>query len=152
MSVLWLQWAMCSLMTKKDNNVMLMMEVGEAFPLAASSARRRRSFRCIQIQVGRQNIQTCCSYFCRSASSCSEKSFAWLSLRDLERIRSSSTFSIWRQKQKIRMLLFWLTRNNFTIKELCCKMSERFRLSLLHPSTFSYSCKLKVKVSKYLNA
>lgn len=45
--------------------------------------------------TGRQTrTQTCCSYFCLSASSCSEKSLACFSLRDLERVRSSSTFSI----------------------------------------------------------
>lgn len=40
-------------------------------------------------------IQTCCSYFCLSESSCWENSLAWFSLRVLDCIRSSSTFSIW---------------------------------------------------------
>lgn len=47
----------------------------------------------------RTGIRTCCSYLCLSASSCSEKSLACRSLTDLERVRSSSTFSICRQNE-----------------------------------------------------
>lgn len=43
---------------------------------------------------------TCCSHFCLSASSCWENSLAWLSLRVLEWIKSSSTFSIWSHERK----------------------------------------------------
>lgn len=84
----------------------------------------------IHADTGRQNnIQTCCSDFCLSASSCSEKSLAWFSLSDLERIRSSSTFSICTQEKK-KFTILWLTENNLTVKWVCYKMSKTFILGL----------------------
>lgn len=63
--------------------------------------------------TGRQMDQrTCSSYLCLSAASCSEKSLACFSLSDLERFRSSSTFSIWREDRK-RSCFYWTDWKSF---------------------------------------
>lgn len=60
----------------------------------------------------RTDKQTCCSYLCLSAASCSEKSLACISLSDLERFRSSATFSIWREDRE-RSCFYWTDWKSF---------------------------------------
>lgn len=68
----------------------------------------RSSPECITYMGGGQTDgqQTFCSYLCLSEASCSEKSLACISLSDLERFRSSATFSIWREDRE-RSCFYW---------------------------------------------
>lgn len=114
----------------------------EFFPLTASWAQKQETNSYVEIQADKHAVhrrtlsyrlvQTCCSYFCLSESSCWENSLTWFSLSVLDRIRSSSTFSIWRhEKNKIKKVynyFNWRKIINIQIHKFWNVYVKHFRL------------------------